>query len=89
MRYFRFFSKWWKYNRVEGFKTIADRKTRARRMKRVHKPMMIRSAGRRLGARLRPRLQDQQLMADQHGFGHHTPETARLCQPNQRDDRMN
>ena len=34
-------------------------------------------------------IQDQQLMADQHGFGDHTPETARLCQPHQRDDRMN
>jgi len=28
-------------------------------------------------------------MADQHGFGNNTPETARLCQPNQNDDRMN
>ena len=34
-------------------------------------------------------IQDQQLMAEQHGFGNHTPETTRLCQPNESDDRMN
>jgi hypothetical protein len=26
---------------------------------------------------------------NKHGFGNHTPETARLCQPDQSDDRMN
>jgi hypothetical protein len=34
-------------------------------------------------------IQDQQLMANQHVFGNHTPETAGLCQPNQSDERMN
>ena len=55
MRYFRFFSRLWKYSRVEGFRTMAERKTRAGRIQSVHQPVMIRSAGRRLGARLRPR----------------------------------
>ena len=41
---------------VEGFRTMAERRTRAGRMKRVHKPAMMRSAARRMGARLRPRL---------------------------------
>ena len=35
-RYFRFLSTLWKCSRVEGFKTTALRRTRARRMKRVH-----------------------------------------------------
>src|SRR5262249_10863674 len=41
---------------VDGFRTMAERRTRAGFMKRVHKPAMIRSVARRLGARLRPRL---------------------------------
>src|SRR5438094_1708731 len=56
MRYFQFLSTLCRCNRVEGFRTMAERRTHARRMKRVHKPAMIRSAARRLGARLRPRL---------------------------------
>src|SRR5580700_10837879 len=40
---------------VEGFRTIAERRTRTGRMKRVHRPAMTRSEERRLGARLRPR----------------------------------
>jgi hypothetical protein len=34
-------------------------------------------------------IQDQQLMAEQHRFGNHTPETTRLGQPEQSHDRMN
>jgi hypothetical protein len=41
------------YVSVEGFKTIAQRKTGAEFMKRTHKPATIRSAALRLGARLR------------------------------------
>jgi len=41
---------------LDGFRTMAERRTRAGFMKRVHKPAMIRSVTRRLGARLRPRL---------------------------------
>ena len=57
MRYLRFLSRLWKSSRVEGFTTTAERKMRDRRMNRVHKPVMIRSPARRLGARLRPRFQ--------------------------------
>src|SRR5215470_6474794 len=45
----------WKYSRVEGFNPIAEPTRRAGRMNRAHKPVMIRSAARSLGARLRPR----------------------------------
>ena len=34
-------------------------------------------------------IEDQELMSDQHGFGDHGPETARLCQSGQSDDHMN
>src|SRR5215471_5661393 len=43
-------------SRVEGFRTMEERRTRAGRMNSVHKPAMIRSVARRLGARLRTRL---------------------------------
>src|SRR5215469_11691975 len=48
-------SRLWKYSRVESFNTMAEPTRRAGRMNRVHKPVMIRSAARSLGARLRPR----------------------------------
>jgi hypothetical protein len=35
----------WKCSTVEGFRTIAEGRMRAGRMKRVHKAAMIRSAG--------------------------------------------
>ena len=89
MRYFRFFSRWWKYSRVEGFKTMAERKRRAGAHEKSAQANddPIRRA--QVGGTFAAAIQDQQLMADQHGFGNHTPETARLCQPNQSDDRMN
>ena len=40
----------------------------------------IRSA--QVGRPLAAAIQDQKLMPDQHGFGNHAAETARLCQPN-------
>ena len=70
-------------------RTMAERRTRAGRMKRVHKPAMIRSAARRLGARLRPRLRTEQLMPDQCGFGNNGTESARPCQSGHGDDQMN
>ena len=33
-------------------------------------------------------IEDQELMSDQHGFGDHGTETARLCQSGQSDDHM-
>jgi len=42
-----------------------------------------------VGRTLAAPIQDQKLMPDQHGFGNHTAETARLCQLNQSADRMN
>ena len=43
MRYFRLASTWWRCRRVEGFRTMAERRRRAGLMKSVHKPAMIRS----------------------------------------------
>ena len=76
-RYFRFLSALWKYSRVAGLRTMAARRSRDGRMKRVHRPAIMRSAGRWLGA-LAAAIQDQKLMPDQHGFGNHTAQTARL-----------
>jgi len=56
MLYSRLLSTLSRFSRVEGFRTMAERRTRAGRMKRAHKPAMIRSPARRLRARLRPRL---------------------------------
>ena len=56
MRYFCLANTWWRCSSVDGFRTMAERRRRALFMKRVHKPAMKRSAGRRLGARLWPRL---------------------------------
>src|SRR5215471_1196459 len=39
-QYFRFFSALWRYTRVEVFRTMAERRTRVGRMKRVHKPAL-------------------------------------------------
>src|SRR5215475_2762734 len=85
--YFRLRSTLWRRNRVEGFKTMAERTTRAGRMNTVHRLAMIRSVARRLGARLRPRLR-MQLMPDQHGFGDNGTESARPHQSGQGDDQM-
>src|SRR6516164_2047815 len=52
---FRLISRWCRCSRVEGFRTMAERRSRARRMKSVHTPAMKRSAACKLGARLRPR----------------------------------
>ena len=55
-RYFRFLRVRWRFKRVEGFRTMADRIRRAGRMRRVHKPATRRSEERRLGDRCRERL---------------------------------
>ncbi len=51
MQYFRLLSARWRFNRVEGFRTIADRIRRAGRMKRAHNPATKRSNARSFGAR--------------------------------------
>jgi hypothetical protein len=56
MRYFLCAAQYGDVAEWEGFRTMAERRTRAGRMNSVHKPAMIRSAARRLGARLPPRL---------------------------------
>ena len=61
---------------------------RAGRIKRVHKPAMIRSPARRLGARLRPAIQDQKLMPDKDRFSDHATKPAGLCQPDHGDDQI-
>src|SRR5262249_1516636 len=40
----------WKCNRVDGFRMTADLRTLAGRIRRVHKPAIIRSETRRFGA---------------------------------------
>src|SRR5262249_40490720 len=47
----------------------------------------IRSA--QLGRTFASAIQDQELMPNQHGFGHHTAEPARLCQSHHNADQMN
>src|SRR6516225_12424419 len=54
-RYFPLISSCCRCSRVEGLRTMAERRSRARRMKSVHTPAMKRSAACKLGARLRPR----------------------------------
>jgi hypothetical protein len=55
---------------------------------RVHKPAMIRSVARRLGARLHPAVEDQQLVSGHHGLDDHGTESPRPRQSGQ-DDPMN
>jgi hypothetical protein len=45
--------------------------------------------GTKVGSTLASAIEDQQLMADQHGFGDYGTESARLCQSGQGDDQMN
>ena len=54
-RYFRFLSALWKYSKVVGLRTMAERKRRDGRKKNAHRPAMMRSAARSLGARFRLR----------------------------------
>ena len=55
-RYFRWISIRCRRNRVDGLKTIAERRNRLGRIKSVHRPATTRSEGRRLGDRFRERL---------------------------------
>jgi hypothetical protein len=54
-RHLRFFMAWWRFKRVEGFSTIAERISRLGRMRRAHKPATRRSEVRRLADRCRER----------------------------------
>jgi hypothetical protein len=40
-------------------------------MKTAHRPATTRSEGRRLGDRFSRSIEDQELVLDEHGFGHH------------------
>jgi len=55
-RCLRFLMAWWRFKRVEGFSTIAERISRPGRMRRAHKPATRRSEVRRSGDRCRERL---------------------------------
>ncbi len=55
-RYLRVRSVRWKARIVDGLSTIAERITRAGRMKNAHTPARIRSDARRFGDRCRERL---------------------------------
>src|SRR5215472_13602330 len=68
---------------------MAERSTRAERRNSVHRPAMIRSMARRLGATLAPAIEDQQLMPDHHGFGDNGTESTRPCQSGHGNDQMN
>ena len=73
---------------MEGFKTMAERSTRAGRMNSVRKPAMI-LRGTQVGCTLAPAIEDQQLMSDQHGFGDNGTESTRPGKSGQGDDQMN
>jgi hypothetical protein len=88
-RYFRFLRTWWRCSRVAGFNTMAERKRRDGRMKRVHKPSKSLSVARRFGAHLRPRFKNQQLMPEKHGFCNHPTYSARPSQSGHRDNQVN
>src|SRR5215813_9403751 len=76
-RYFRFLSKLWRRRKVEGFRTMAERRRRAGRRKRVHQATMIRSAGRQVGRTLTAALEDSQLMLLEADVGNHATEPSR------------
>jgi hypothetical protein len=48
VRYFRLDSTACRCNKLEAFRTIAERRVPARRVNRVHEPIIIRSVGSRL-----------------------------------------
>src|ERR1039458_488881 len=55
-RYLRFLRDWWRLNRAEGLRTIAERIRGAGRIRRAHKPATRRSEASRLGDRCGERL---------------------------------
>src|SRR5215471_4565272 len=67
---------------------MPHRSTREGRMSRVHKPAMIRSETRRLGARFRPRFR-MRILASEHGFGDDGTKATRFCQSDHGNDQMN
>ena len=89
MRYLRFLSRLWKYSRVEGLQhnRRTDKACRANERGTQTGDDPIRSA--QLGRTFATAIEDQQLMADQHGLGNHTAEPARLCQSNHNANQMN
>src|SRR5262245_46529110 len=65
---------------------MADRRRRAGRISRVHKPAMIRSEARRLGARFRPRFRIRTWCRIQDRFGNNRSESTKSCKPDDDDD---
>src|SRR5215469_580356 len=79
MRYFRLLSTLWKCSRVEGFRTIAERRTRAGRDDNLAHPGDDPIGGAEVGRTLAPAIEDQQLMPHQHGLSDNRTEAARPC----------
>ena len=67
---------------------MADRTSRPGRMSSVHTPATRRSARRRLGERFPRAIEDQQLLLDENGLGHHGPGTAGAGEPGDRRHQM-
>ena len=89
MRYFRCFSRLWRDSKVEGFRTMAERRMRAWRMKRVNKTGGDAIGGAQVGCALAPAIEDQQLMPEEHRFGDNGTETPGACQAGHGDDHVN
>jgi hypothetical protein len=70
-----------------SFKTTADRKTRAGRIIRMHKPAVMRSEDRRLGA-VSDLGSESELDVPSSGFGNHGPEATGLTKSDESDDCM-
>jgi len=87
IRYFRFISMRWKSSRVDGRRTMEDRRTRARRKRRVHKPAIIRSET-RVGSAFPVAIENQQLMSGEDGFGNDGAKPTRPRKLKYRDDHM-
>src|SRR6516225_754060 len=69
MRYFRLLSTPWKCSRVEGFRTIAERRTRRRADENRAQPGDDPICGVQVGRTFAPAVEDRQLMPHQHGLG--------------------
>ncbi len=70
---------------VLGFR---QSETRAGRISSVHKPAMMPSEARRLGARFRPRFRIKYLMSHQDGLGNNGTEPTGLTKSDDDNDRM-
>jgi hypothetical protein len=67
---------------------MADLKTRAGRIMRVHKPANEAIAGAKVGSPLATPIQNQDLMSHQDGFGNDGPKAAGASKPDEGHHRM-